>query len=89
MGQKEIDALAKIRAMLVKERRAAAAAADSAAVIRIQQDLPLVDAAIRDEQALGQHEKDELATTRAIKRAPDGSNVKEISLLDDPIRVSD
>jgi len=89
MSQKDIDALSSIRAMLVTERRAAATAADAATVIRIQQDIGLVDAAISDEQALGQHEKDELAITRAMKRVPDGHNVEEISLIDDPIRVSD
>lgn len=89
MSQQDIDALAMIRSSLVSERRAAARASDAAAVIRIQRELAFVDAAILDEQALGQHEKDELAITRAMKRTPDASNVEEISLLDDPIRVSD
>lgn len=89
MSQQDIDALAMIRSSLVSERRAAARASDAAAVMRIQRDLAFVDAAILDEQALGQHEKDELAITRAMKRTPDASNVEEISLLDDPIRVSD
>jgi hypothetical protein len=89
MSQHDIDALNAIRAALVSERRAAALASDAEAVIRIQRDLGLVDSAILDEQALGQHEKDELAITRAMKRVPDASNVEEISLLDDPIRVSD
>jgi hypothetical protein len=89
MSQKDIDALESIRASLVSERRAAAEAADATTVIRIQHDLALVDAAILDEQALGQHEKDELAITRAMKRVPDAGNVDEISLLDDPIRMSD
>ena len=89
MGQPDIDALATIRSELVSDRRTAARASDAAAVIRIQHDLALVDAAILDEQALGQHEKDELAMTRAMKRVPDAGNVDEISLLDDPIRMSD
>ena len=89
MGQQDIDALATIRSELVSERRTAARASDAASVIRIQHDLALVDAAILDEQALGQHEKDELAMTRAMKRVPDAGNVDEISLLDDPIRMSD
>lgn len=89
MGQPDIDALATIRSELVSERRTAARASDAASVIRIQHDLALVDAAILDEQALGQHEKDELAMTRAMKRVPDAGNVDEISLLDDPIRMSD
>lgn len=89
MGQPDIDALATIRSELVSDRRTAARASDAASVIRIQHDLALVDAAILDEQALGQHEKDELAMTRAMKRVPDAGNVDEISLLDDPIRMSD
>jgi hypothetical protein len=89
MSQQDIDALTSIRSALVAERRAAAAAGDGQTVIRIQRDIALVDDAISDEQALGQHEKDELAITRAMKREPDASNVEEISLIDDPIRVSD
>ena len=88
MSQKDIDALGAIRARLVSDRRAAAAVGDAPAVIRIQQDIGFVDAAISDEQALSQHEKDELAIIRAMKRVPDGRNVEEISLIDDPIRVS-
>ena len=84
-----MDALGSIRAGLVTERRAAAAAGDAATVIRIQHDLTLVDAAISDEQALGQHEKDELAIGRAMRRVSHGGDLEEISLLDDPIRVSD
>lgn len=88
MGQRDIDALGSIRAGMVAERRAAAVAGDAGAVTRIQHDLALVDAAISDEQALGQQEKDELAIGRAMRRTPHGG-VEEISLLDDPIRVSD
>ncbi len=89
MSQQDIDALTSIRSTLVAERRSAAGSGDSQTVIRIQHDIALVDAAISDEQALGQHEKDELAITRAMKREPDGHNVEEISLIDDPIRISD
>jgi len=89
MSMQDIAALNHIRATLVSNRRSAATAGDSETVIRIQRDLALVDAAISDEQALGQHEKDELAMTRAMKRVPDGSKIDEISLLADPIRVSD
>lgn len=89
MSQKNIDALTRIRATLVSDRRSAAASGDAETVIRIQKDIAHVDAAVSDEQALGQHEKDELAITRAMKRVPDGSNVEEISLIDDPIRISD
>jgi hypothetical protein len=89
MSQQDIDALASIRTALVAERRAAAGAGDAQTVIRIQRDIALVDHAILDEQALGQHEKDELAITRAMKQEPDAHNVEEISLIDDPIRVSD
>ena len=89
MSQKDIDALNEIRSRLVADRRAAASSGDAQAVIDIQRDIGLVDAAITDEQALSQHEKDELAMTRAMKRVPDGRNVEEISLIDDPIRVSD
>ena len=89
MSQKNIDALNRIRATLVSDRRSAAASGDAETVIRIQKDIAHVDAAVSDEQALGQHEKDELAITRAMKRVPDGSNVEEISLIDDPIRISD
>jgi hypothetical protein len=89
MSQNDIDALASIRHGLVTERRTAAAAGDAPTVIRIQRDITLIDAAISVEQALGQHEKDELAITRAMKREPDASNLEEISLIDDPIRISD
>jgi len=89
MSQKDIDALNDIRVTLVADRRAAALSGDTQTVIRIQGELALVDAAISDEQALGQHEKDELAITRAMKRVPDGRNVEDISLIDDPIRVAD
>ncbi|MGN6490178.1 MAG: hypothetical protein ACTHLT_20460 [Devosia sp.] len=89
MSQHDINALTSIRTALVTERRAAAGSGDAQAVIRIQRDLGLVDQAIADEQALGQHEKDELAITRAMKQEPDARNVEEISLIDDPIRVSD
>jgi hypothetical protein len=89
MSQKDIDALTDIRTALVADRRSAAAKGDAATVIRIQHDIGEVDSAILDEQALGQHEKDELAITRAMKRVPDGHNVEEISLIADPIRISD
>ena len=89
MSQKDIDALSSIRAALVAERRAAAVAGDAETVIRAQANIALVDAALMDEQAIGQHEKDEVAHTRAIKRVPDGSNIEEISLVADPIRISD
>lgn len=89
MSQKDTDALVTLRAALVSERRAAASAGDAKTVIRIQHEVALIDAAISDEQALGQQEKDDFATTRALRRAPDASNIKEISLMDDPIRVAD
>ena len=89
MSQKDTDALVVMRAALVSERRAAANASDAKTVIRIQHEIALIDAAISDEQALGQQEKDDFATTRAMRRTPDARNVTEISLLDDPIRVAD
>ena len=89
MSQKDIDALNDIRATLVSDRRAAAISGDAATVIRIQGELALVDNAIADDQALGQHEKDELAIRRAMNRVPDASKIQEISLIADPIRVSD
>jgi hypothetical protein len=89
MSQNDIEALTTIRHDLVSARREAAAAGDAQSVIRVQRDIALVDAAIMDEQALGQQEKDEIAMTRAIKREPDVHNVTEISLIDDPIRISD
>jgi hypothetical protein len=89
MSQKDIAALENIRVELVTRRRDAALGGDADSVIHAQQKLALLDAAILDEQALGQHEKDELAMTRAMKREPDPTNVPEISLLDNPIRVSD
>lgn len=89
MSQKDIDALSSIRATLVSQRRAGANAGDPETVVRIQRDIALVDAALLDEQALGQQEKDGEAYTRAMKRVPDGRNVAEISLMTDPIRVSD
>ena len=89
MSTQDIDALNAIRDTLVSDRRSAAAAGDAETVIRIQRSLALVDAAVSDEQALGQHEKDELAMTRAMKRAPDASKIDEISLVADPIRLSD
>jgi hypothetical protein len=89
MSQKDIEALSSIRATLVAQRRAAAVGGDTDTVIRVQRDILQVDAAMLDEQALGQHEKDEIAHTRAMKRVPDARNVPEISLVADPIRVSD
>lgn len=89
MSQKDTDALVAIRAMLVSERRAAASAGDPQTVIRIQRDVALVDAAILDEQALGQQEKDEFATTRSMRRSPEAKKLEEVSLLDDPIRLSE
>jgi hypothetical protein len=89
MSQKDIDALSELRTTLVSDRRMAAAEGDADAVVGLQTKIDVVDAAIADEQALGQHEKDEVAITRAMKAVPDGSNVEEISLLADPIRVSD
>jgi hypothetical protein len=89
MSQRDIDALSSIRATLVGERRSAADAGDSETVIRVQRDIGLIDAALLDEQALGQHEKDEIAHTRAMRRVPDASKIPEISLVADPIRVSD
>jgi len=89
MTHKDIAALENIRASLVTRRRDAAQAGDAESVIHAQQKLDLVDAAIADEQALGQKEKDELAIARAMKRDPDPDNVDEISLIDNPIRVSD
>jgi hypothetical protein len=89
MAQKDIAALESVRTRLVTQRREAAAAGEIDMVIHTQQKLSLIDAAISDEQALGQHEKDELAIARAIKHEPDPNNVEEISLLDNPIRVSD
>ena len=89
MSQKDVDALGSIRATLVAERRSAAESGDADTVIRVQRDIGLIDAALLDEQALGQHEKDEIAHTRAMRRVPDGSKIPEISLVADPIRVSD
>lgn len=89
MSQKDIDALVSLRAILVSERRAGAASADAEAVLRIQHQLVQIDAALSDEQALGQREKDELALNRAINRTPDGSNIGAISLVDAPIRVAE
>ena len=89
MSHKDISALQHIRSDLVTRRRDAALAGDAEAVIHAQQKVALIDAAISDEQALGQHEKDELAISRAIKREPDTSKVDEISLIDHPIRISD
>jgi hypothetical protein len=89
MAQQDIAALETIRADLVAERRQAASNRDASGVIEAQNKLALIDLAISDEQALGQHEKDELAISRAMKRVPDADNVEEISLLDNPIRVSD
>jgi hypothetical protein len=89
MSHKDISALHNIRTELVNRRRDAALAGDAEGVIHAQQKVALIDAAISDEQALGQQEKDELAISRAMKREPDGGNVEEVSLIDSPIRVSD
>jgi hypothetical protein len=89
VSQKDTDALVTLRAALVSERRAAASAGDAKTVIRIQHEVALIDAAISDEQALGQQEKDDFATTRALRRAPDTTKIKEVSLMDDPIRVAE
>lgn len=89
MSQKDLAALHNIRTELVTRRRDSARAGDAEAVIHNQQKVALIDAAIADEQALGQHEKDELAIAGAMKREPDASNVEEISLVDNPIRMSD
>jgi len=89
MSQKDLAALHNIRSELVTRRRDSALAGDPEAVIHNQQKVALIDAAIADEQALGQQEKDEQAIARAMKREPDAGNVTEISLIDDPIRVSD
>jgi hypothetical protein len=66
MTHKDISALHNIRTKLVTQRRDAAQAGDAESVIHTQQKVALIDAAIADEQALGQHEKDELAIARAM-----------------------
>ena len=64
MTQGNIRALHAVRDTLVDERRRAAKAGDATAVVAAQQQIEVLDAAIADERALGQAEKDEEGVQR-------------------------
>lgn len=88
MTQGNIRALHAVRDTLVDERRRAAKAGDAAAVVAAQQQIEVLDAAIADERALGQAEKDEEAMGRAIRKGNDG-DTGEVSILTDAIKLAD
>lgn len=84
-----IQALRNLRDALVERRRAAAKDGDAQAVIEAQQHIVIIDAAIADERALGQAEKDEEAMGRAIKRGNPAGDIGEVSIISDAIKVAD
>ena len=89
MTQGNIEALRRLRDNLVEQRRAAARGGDAEAVIQAQQHIVIIDAAIADERALGQAEKDEEAMGRAIKRGNPAGDIGEVSILSDAIKIAD
>lgn len=89
MTQGNIEALRRLRDNLVEQRRAAARGGDAEAVIEAQQNIVIIDAAIADERALGQAEKDEEAMGRAIKRGNPAGDIGEVSILSDAIKIAD
>lgn len=89
MTQGNIGALRTLRDTLVEQRRAAAKSGDAQAVIVAQQHIVIIDAAIADERALGQAEKDEEAMGRAIKRGNSNADIGEVSIIADPIKRAD
>lgn len=83
MTMGNIGALRTLRDTLVDQRRAAARAGDAEAVIAAQQHIVIIDAAIADERALGQAEKDEEAMGRAIKRSTSSADHADPTKLAD------
>jgi hypothetical protein len=88
MTQGNIRALRTVRDNLVEARRLAAANADADGVVAAQLKIATLDAAIADERALGQAEKDEEAMGRAIKKGNQG-NIGDVSILSDAIKLAD
>ena len=88
MTQGNIRALRTVRDNLVEARRQAAHNADADGVVAAQQKIAILDAAIADERALGQAEKDEEAMGRAIKKSNPGT-IGDVSIVSDAIKLAD
>jgi hypothetical protein len=89
MTEGNIKALRDLREVIVEKRRHAAAQGDVETVIATQQQVVLLDEAIADERALGQSQKDEEAMSRAVRPPNDRSNIGEVSIVSDAIKVAD
>ncbi len=88
MTQGNIQALQEVRSTLVESRRRAAKAGNADDVVAAQRQIDVLDAALADERALGQAEKDEEAMGRAIRKGNDG-DIGDVSILSDAIKIAD
>jgi hypothetical protein len=89
MTEGNIRALKDLRDVIVEQRREAAGRGDIETVIATQQQVVILDAAIADERALGQTQKDEEAMGRALRRPDDQSSIGDVSIVSDAIKIAD